>query len=280
VGSDARSLAVRAGSANRVALPRAGVASAAPATLEISLRASLTALPRPVLLAAALLLAPAGLALAAPAALAQEPATIAADGAGVVRVAPDQARFQVSVRRTARTAAVARTDVRRRVDRVVRALAARGVPRDAIATEYAAIERERVRTGRPRKVRIRYRAQTSLTVLTDQVNRLGRLFDAVAAAGGDVSGPEFSFADPSRGTAEAARAALADARRRADDAAAALGLRVGAVVSVDLDPEGQGFEGAGSSAGGGASGRRTAILPGLRDVVAHVRVTYALLPAA
>ena len=63
------------------------------------------------------------------------------------------------------------------------------------------------------------------------------LIDAVAAAGADAIGdPEFGFADPSAGRTLATRAALADARRRADDAAAVAGLRITGVRSVNLDP--------------------------------------------
>ena len=234
------------------------------------------------LLRVAFVLALGLLAVSAPRAGAQAPAapTLAVEGVGIVRLAPDEAQFVVMVQRTAATAAQARAAVRTRVDRAVRALVALGVERGAVRTEYAQLTRERVRTGRPRRVRVRFRAETALAVRTDQVRRLGPLFDAVTGAGADVSGPDFTFADPSAGRAQAARAALADARRRADDAAAQLGLRVGSVLAVDLDPqEGDSFPTAGSGGGQGGSDDAeggTRILPGVREVIARVRVTYAL----
>jgi len=209
---------------------------------------------------------------------AQVPPTpsISVTGSGLVRLAPDEARFAVSVRHTSPTRTGARRIVRRRVERILRALAARGVGGDAVRTEYAAITRVRVRTGTPRRLRTRYRSESTLTARTGQVDRLGELFDAVAAAGGDVSGPDFGFADPTAGETLAVRAALADARRRAEDAAAQLGLSPGAVLAVDIDPEG---DGAGAGAGGGEVRRdATPILPGEREITATVRVTYALVP--
>ena len=66
---------------------------------------------------------------------------------------------------------------------------------------------------------------------------LAALLDAIAEAGADRLGdPDFGFADPSAGRLLATRAALADARRRADDAAATQGLRITGVRSVTLAP--------------------------------------------
>jgi uncharacterized protein YggE len=87
--------------------------------------------------------------------------SISVTGSGLARLAPDEARFAVTVRHTSPTRTGARRIVRRRVDRVLRALAASGVAGDAVRTEYAAITRVRVR-----RTRIRYRSASTLTVRT------------------------------------------------------------------------------------------------------------------
>jgi uncharacterized protein YggE len=116
------------------------------------------------------------------------------------------------------------------------------------------------------------------------VAALAGLIDAVASAGADAIGdPEFGFADPSAGRTLATRAALADARRRADDAAVVAGLRITGVRAVDLDPS-SGFEGqSGSGASGGsdksAPDTPTTVSPGTQDSTERVRVVYTAAPA-
>jgi uncharacterized protein YggE len=98
-----------------------------------------------------------------------------------------------------------------------------------------------------------------------------------------ISDPDFGFADPSNGRTLATRAALADARRRADDAAAVAGLRITGVRSVNLDPSSDGgFDDSdsGATTGGGAEKRpSTTVSPGTRDFTEFVRVIYTAAPA-
>ena len=111
---------------------------------------------------------------------------------------------------------------------------AQGIEPRSIRTGGISVIRERVRARRGRPARTRYRASAELVILSRDIPRLGRVIDAAADTGADVFGPEFGFSDPSQGNILATRAALADARRRADDAATQLGLRVTGVQSVDL----------------------------------------------
>jgi uncharacterized protein YggE len=108
--------------------------------------------------------------------------------------------------------------------------------------------------------------------------------DALASAGADLQGVQFGFADPTAGRREATRAALDDARRRADEAAAHTGQRVTGVQAIDLDPqteprEGFDEEAALGSGGGGAGTTEVPVLPGEQDVVARVRIVYTIAPA-
>ena len=105
---------------------------------------------------------------------------------------------------------------------VLKAVKAGGVADADIRTVGLTIQRERVRVKK--KTRVRYRAEQTIVVHVRNVATLAPLIDAAAEAGADQIGdPEFGFADPSAGRTLATRAALADARRRADDAAAVVG---------------------------------------------------------
>jgi len=234
----------------------------------------------PVIAAAALGVAPAAAQEAA------EPTTLAASGTGRALLTPDQAELYVGVSRIRATSRAARAVANRRLASVQRALRARGIPARDVQTDGVSVSRERLRARRGRPARVRYRASAQLTVTTRDVPGLGRLIDAVADAGADdLFGPDFSFTDPSQGGILATRAALADARRRADDAAAQLGVRITGVESIDLAPPllelGQDESAGGSGEGSFLSGddARTEISPGREEFVSRVRVIYTVVPA-
>ncbi|HEY5318509.1 MAG TPA: SIMPL domain-containing protein, partial [Solirubrobacteraceae bacterium] len=139
-----------------------------------------------------------------------------------------------------------------------------------------------VRVGPPgsrHRVR-RYVATESLSITTTTAIA-GAVIDASVRAGASsVDGPDFSFSDPSAGAVAATNAALADARRRADAAAATLGYTVTGVQSVDLDPQsGVARSGAGSTTQAPAPSTPTTIHPGTQEVDATVEVVYTIAPA-
>jgi uncharacterized protein len=215
---------------------------------------------------------------AAPAAAQQaDPQTLAAHGIGRVSLVPDQAELFLGVDRVRPTSRRARAVVNRRIAAVRRAVLRAGVEPSAIRTTGISITRDRVRARRGRPARTRYFASAQLSVLTRDIRGLGALI------GADVFGPEWGFADPSVGEVMATRNALADARRRADDAAAQLGLRVTGVQSVDLAPglgDDGGFDDSADRASGGASeDEETRVLPGEEEFVALVKVVYTVAPA-
>src|SRR4051794_13671281 len=203
--------------------------------------------------------------------------TIAVDGNGTATLVPDIADFQAGVQRRAPTSGAARRAANARIAAILKTVKARGVPDADIQTSGLSIERRRVHH------RVRYTATQTLTIRSRDVKHLGALLDAVANAGADaLEAPEFGFADPSQGQQLAERAALADARKRADAAAAQTGLRITGVRSVDLDPQSGGLEPQFDDAGGGSSAkapRPTRIEPGTQDFSATVRVVYTAAPA-
>lgn len=207
-----------------------------------------------------------------------EPRTLTATGAGRVLLVPDEAELFLAVERARPTSRRARSAANRRVAAIRRTLRARGVRPADIRTAGVSVTRERVRRRRGRPARFRFRASAQLVVTAHDVDRLGALFDAAADVADDVYGPEFSFSDPSRGVMLATREALADARRRADDAAAQLGYRVTGVHSVDLDPL-MGEFGSDDSESGAGGGAPTRLSPGRESFVALARVVYTIAPA-
>jgi uncharacterized protein len=212
------------------------------------------------------------------------PSTLSVDGSGSVMVTPDVASLSVSVARSAARSSAALSAANLRVGAIVAAVRAAGVPSVGIQTDSIDVSGETVRVGprqHRRRVR-RYKATESLSI-TSTTSIVGRVIDAATRAGADtIDGPDFSFSDPSAGVVAATNAALADARRRADAAAATLGYSVTGVQSVDLNPQSTLVPPV--SAGGTAPGpvstptTPTNIHPGAEEVDATVAIVYTIAP--
>jgi uncharacterized protein YggE len=194
------------------------------------------------------------------------------------------------VRESARTSAAARDGANRTIAAIVRLATAAGVAADDVRTVRLTISRQRVKPKR-RPSFIRYSARQFLQIRVRDVSKLGGLLDAVADAGADdVDAPEYGFADRSAGRLAATRAALADARRRADEAAAQQGLKITGVRTIVLAPGSgdDGIESLSLASGGGddsggaerrASTLPTSVAPGTQEVGERVRVVYTAAPA-
>ena len=215
---------------------------------------------------------------------ATSPSTLSVDGSGSVMVTPDVASLSVSVARSATRSAVALSAANRRVGAIVAAIRAAGVPKAGIQTNSIDVSPGTVRVGpRHHQHRVRRYTATESLSITSATSIVGRVIDVATRAGADsINGPDFSFSDPSAGVVAATNAALADARRRANAAAAALGYRVTGVQSVDLNPQSTVVSpvGAGGAAPGATSAPTTPtnIHPGAEEVDATVAIVYTIAP--
>jgi len=115
---------------------------------------------------------------------------------------------------------------------------------------------------------------TNTVTATIEVGKAGALIDAAVAAGANqVSGPSMSVADQEALYRTALKAAVADARERAEALAAAGGVTLGRVTAI--------VEGGGSAPmpigmAAKAADASTPIEPGTQDVTAQVSVTFAI----
>ena len=182
------------------------------------------------------------LALALPASTAAAadpvPSTLSVVGEGTARLAPDLAVVVVDFERRRKDAVEARNSVNARSQRVIDSATALGVDRKEIQTAAITLERSVLRPlHKGGKQRIRYTAKSEVTVRVLHVDVVGRLLNAATAAGASgIDGPNFDFSDPTAGRAAAEQAAVQDARKRADAAAALVGQKVVGVQSLDLNP--------------------------------------------
>jgi hypothetical protein len=152
-------------------------------------------------------------------------------GVGQVRVLPDRAALRVEVDGDGASRDEAyeqAAPLAAAVDRVLESHADRLA---RVVTAALAVQ-PKTRWRRGESVRTGWRAsRVSLLDVTD-FSRLGDLFAELAAAGGAVQGPTWSVDPTNPAHDEARRLAAADARRRAENYAEALGLRIAGVAWV------------------------------------------------
>jgi uncharacterized protein YggE len=184
-------------------------------------------------------LAFAGLLAAAPV-HAQAPATpvpsepvVVTSGEGTVQAAPDRAWITVS----AESRAVSPLEAQRRNVELMRpvreALRGAKMPDDAIRTvgydlqqEFDFVNGKRISKG--------YLARNAIEVRVDDVTRVGELLETVVKQGAtSVSGLRFDLKDQAKLEREAVRAAVANARLKAEAAAAGAGRTLDRLVRIE-----------------------------------------------
>lgn len=219
--------------------------------------------------------------------------TLSVLGNGAVFVRPDVADVSVEVDRNASTARRALSRVNRGSDAIIRAIRGLGIPAGDIQTQEVNEYRNVPYPGEPAAPRSRWSASVSVNIHITDITLMGRVIDiSIGHGASSIDGPNYSFSDPSAGLRAATRAAIADARRRADDAAAAVGDQVTGVESMDLDPGGGGvaisrfpkhLRGLTGPPGRSRKHRphrvRTNIRPGAQEVDAQVAIIYTIAPA-
>lgn len=206
-----------------------------------------------------------------------------------VESAPDLAIFDVGVSTTASTATAALTENARKMENVIGRVRAAGVPARDIQTTGINLhpqhnEPVRGMAGNYAPPRIvGYNASNSVRIRYRRLSELGRLIDALVAAGAtNINGPMFSIEDPEARVREARDKALASAEQRANEYARKTGARSVRLLSITEGAQGRYGGGneiivTGSRIGGaGMAAAPSPIEPGQIATVSTIFVQYAL----
>jgi uncharacterized protein YggE len=198
--------------------------------------------------------------------------TVTVAGMGTVTALPDQASFSFTVQTKAATAVAALAKNGADTKAVVAAVEAAGVPAADIQT--AQVSLDPVMSNDGTKI-VAYSASDTITVVELAIAKAGAVVDAAVGAGAtDVSGPSLAISAQDDLYAQALKAAVAQAKSKAQALADAAGRSLGGVVSI---VEGGGAQPPVPFAEGAAKAASTPIEPGTADVQATVTVTYALV---
>ncbi len=215
---------------------------------------------------------------AAPPAVSAQPTLVTLSAEARVERAPDLAVMTAGVLTEAPTAAEAMRANATRMSEMLAALRRAGVAERDIRTSSLTLQPSYDYQERRAPRLVGYRASNQVSVRLRELDRAGRVIDAMVAAGANqVSGPDFQLAEPDPALDEARTRAVARARARADLYARALGMRVRRVVSLS-----EGFERVpppipvARSAMAMEAAADTPIAPGELELMARVTLTVEL----
>ncbi len=156
-------------------------------------------------------------------------------GTGKVEADPDVVYLTLGVDLKRDDAAAVMADAGRKMESILAALQAAGVAEADIRTAsyYLWVEqRYDPQTGQPTGV-IDYHLTHTVRVTLRDLAKVGTLLSAAVEAGANtVSEVSFSLADPDALATQARQKAIADAQKRAQEMAQAMGVTLGKVLSV------------------------------------------------
>jgi uncharacterized protein YggE len=188
---------------------------------------------------------------------------------------PNQLILSIGVQVKAASVSTALSDANQAVSRVTGALRDHGVAAADIQTADLYISPDlRGSAQTPNG----YTVSESVTATLRQVSAAGGQIDAAVRAGGNavtVNGISLNLTDTSSLLAGARKAAVANARTKASQYAAALGQPLGPVVSITDSADSGPFYPAAQSAAGAASSS-VPISPGTQQLSVSVTVVYAV----
>lgn len=165
---------------------------------------------------------------------APERSEIAVVGEGVATAVPDIAIVTSGVVSRAETADAALKANSAAMTKALAAVRAAGVADRDVGTSGISLQPQYdYQDGRSPKL-AGYEARNAVTIRAREVDKLGGLLDALVQAGSNqIEGLVFDVSDKERRLDEARRAAVADARRKAELYAASAGVRLGELIAID-----------------------------------------------
>jgi uncharacterized protein len=172
--------------------------------------------------------------LAAPA-LAQTglPPAITVSGEATVSVAPDLAQIDAGITSDAKTAREASDANNAAMGKVLLALKGAGVAEGDYQTSRLLLQPQYGPNRSGPSPIVGYSASNRVTVRVREVNKLAGLIDTLVGAGAnDIGGIGFSVSNASKLLDGAREQAVADARRKAEIYAKAVGVTLGAPLSI------------------------------------------------
>lgn len=217
--------------------------------------------------------------------------TLRVQGHANVQVRPDRATITVGVMTQDPSIHAALADNAAAMHALIEAITALGLSTEQLSTTSFHVGIHRIAPHEGRDVRVApgrlrsteddapaYAVSHQLRAHLENLEQIGEILDAAVSAGANVVGDIlFSVHDPAAAREQALQAAVADARRRAESMASAMGVRVLHVISAAESEPGQpGWSPLLRSIVGPQEAPRTPVQIGEFTIGADVEVVYAI----
>jgi uncharacterized protein len=171
--------------------------------------------------------------MAAPARAEATVPTITVTGTGTSQAAPDMATLMIGVTTQGDTAAVALAANSAAVEAVIARLTASGIEARDMQTSNLSINPNWSSYDSSTPTIAGYVAMNVVTVRVRDLGGLGTVLDAAVADGANtLNGLTFGMANPEPALNEARKAAVVDARAKAELLVSAAGLKLGRIVTI------------------------------------------------
>lgn len=209
------------------------------------------------------------------------PPTISVGGHGAVTIAPDTAVVTIGVDVFQPDLSEAQAQATNLMEAVTQTILDAGIDEEDVQTvNYSVNVIYRYDTQGRQDGIDGFQVSNQVSVKVRDLDQLGELLDAVVAEGANsIHGISFLVDDPTAAASQARRAAVEDARRKAEELAEAAGMQVGRILSITEGysplPVPLPFGGAADMAQESAA--RVPIQVGSSEVAVDVQVTYELM---
>jgi uncharacterized protein YggE len=220
--------------------------------------------------------------VATPVATTELPATVYVNGQGVVTVAPDTASVVIGVNIIDTTLSSAQEKATTQMTAVIDALKAAGIDEKDIQTvNYSVNILQNYDTnGNPSTIE-GFQVSNQVNVTVRDLSQLGTILDTVVAQGANaIYGISFFVDDPSSAASQARELAVQDARKKAEELAAAAGMQVGRILSISESYSPSPMPVAYGRAEAADMASAVPIQAGSTQIQVDVQVTYELIPAS
>lgn len=207
-------------------------------------------------------------------------------GEGKVEAKPDSATVTLGVLAKAATSKLAQDQLNKNINDVIESVKNLGIPEKDIKTEnyniypdYGEVRPMMIGTGQAGQNNITgYTANTNISVTLGSVEVANQVVDAGTASGANqVGGVNFQVKDKDQALNKARELAVADAKKKAEDASRIAGFKLGKLINYS-ESEGGAFpvammSKAEDSRGGGAP---TQVQPGTNEIAVTVSLSYEI----
>jgi uncharacterized protein YggE len=206
--------------------------------------------------------------------------TMAVSGSGKAYLTPDTAYINIGVHTEGKNASEAVTTNNSQSNKVIAALKSQGIDEKDIQTTNFSIypQQQYDSQGKPTG-EIIYQVDNSVIVTVRNIDNVGQVLDAAVKAGANsINSVEFEVADKNKALSDARKAAVTDARKKAEELASAAGIDLGEVQTITEYTSGDSIPvyKSGAPAPMAAEASSVPIQPGQMVLTVEVNIVYAI----